>query len=133
MTQIDSSSRLAALIRAQVASLGNRRTGTATTRKESARRGAVHGTGTEQDLASVIARRVAAIEPGDPERRRKAFRVFLESVLLAEFGESLMNDARFYQLVEDVHRQMEAEPEVAATIDEASRLLIQGRTDAPSA
>ncbi|MWL90512.1 class I SAM-dependent methyltransferase [Cupriavidus sp. SW-Y-13] len=133
MTQIDSASRLAALIRAQVASLGSRRTNASTARKESARQEAAHGTGTEPDLASVIARRVAAIDPDDPERRRKAFRVFLESVLLAEFGESLMNDARFYQLVEDVHLQMESEPEVAAAIEEASQLLVQGRPGAQSA
>lgn len=124
MTQIEGPSRLAAMIRAQVASLGGHRTGSAAPRKDAATREAAQGASTEPDLASVIARRVAAIDPDDPERRRKAFRVFLETVLLAEFGESLMNDARFYQLVEDVHRQMESEPEVAAAIEEASRLLI---------
>lgn len=127
MTQIDGASRLAAMIRAQVATLGSRRADAAVPRQDAGKRDpaqGAQGTGTEPDLAGVIARRVAAIDPNDPDRRRKAFRVFLETVLLAEFGESLMNDARFYQLVEDVHRHMESEPEVAAAIEEASRLMI---------
>ncbi|XQM37285.1 hypothetical protein DFLDMN_004169 [Cupriavidus sp. H19C3] len=124
MTQIDQASRLAAMIRAQVASLGGRRAGGLTSRKESTKKEGTPHAATEQDLASVVARRVAAIDPNAPDRRRRAFRVFLETVLLAEFGEPLMNDARFQQLVEDVHRQMEAEPEVAAAMEEAARLLV---------
>ncbi|WP_420997912.1 hypothetical protein ACKI2N_032215 [Cupriavidus sp. 30B13] len=125
MTQIDGPSRLAAMIRAQVATLRDGRAGEAVpARKDGARRDAVQGASTETDLAAVVARRVLAIDPDDPERPRKAFRVFLESVLLAEFGETLMNDARFYQLVDDVQKHMESEPEIAAVIREASQLLI---------
>jgi hypothetical protein len=127
MTQIDGPSRLAAMIRTQVATLGlsARRTEPGTPRKNGPKQASAQGLGNETDLASVIARRVAAIDPDDPERPRKAFRVFLESVLLAEFGEALMNDACFFQLVDDVQQQMESEPEIAAAIRESSRLLTQ--------
>lgn len=124
MTQIDGASRLAAMIRTEVASLGSRRTNASGTRKEASKRDATHAAGQDPDLAAVIARRIAAIDPNDANRGRKAFRVFLESVLLAEFGEALMNDAHFYQLVDEVQKQMETDPEIAAAIKEATRLLI---------
>lgn len=125
MTQIDGASRLAALIRTQVATLGKTagRAEAGGAKNEAVSGGARKRTANDGDLASVIARRVSAIDPNDPDRPRKAFRVFLESVLLAEFGEALMNDARFFQLVDDVQKQMESEPEIAEAIKEASRLL----------
>ncbi|HEV8690641.1 MAG TPA: hypothetical protein VGQ91_10125 [Ideonella sp.] len=80
-----------------------------------------------EDLASTIARRVAAIEHTDPDRRRKAFRVFLESVLLDEWGPQLINDPGFYQLVAHVHGQMEASAELRAMMElAADRLLGPG-------
>jgi hypothetical protein len=71
------------------------------------------------DLFAHVGERVKAIDRDDPDRGRKAFRVFLESVLLGELGESLINDPQFYRVVDDVQRQMEADPEVAASIDAA--------------
>jgi hypothetical protein len=44
---------------------------------------------------TLIAERVRALDPADPDRGRKAFRIFLESVLLAELGEELINDHGF--------------------------------------
>jgi hypothetical protein len=73
---------------------------------------------------SVIARRVQAIDPGDPDRRRKAFRVFLESVLLAELGEALINDPGFYQLVDQVQSRMQTDADLARAMDEAADLLL---------
>lgn len=76
-----------------------------------------------------MARRVQAIDPTDPDRYRKAFRVFLESVLLAEFGADLVNDAGFHRLVEDVHAQMNADSELADSIaSAAARMLATGST-----
>ncbi|HEX5682663.1 MAG TPA: hypothetical protein VFY73_01400 [Ideonella sp.] len=79
----------------------------------------------EEDLATSIARRVAAIDQADPERRRKAFRVFLESVLLDEWGPQLINDPGFYQLVESVQVQMETDPVLQALMDEAADRLVR--------
>lgn len=76
------------------------------------------------DLAAAMARRIAAIDPADPERRRKAFRVFLESLLLHEWGDQLLNDPGFHQLVDSVHAQMEGSPQLVSLIQEvADRLL----------
>lgn len=51
-------------------------------------------------------------------------RVFLESVLLAELGESLINDDGFYQLVEQVQQQMAADSGLAEIMDQAADLLL---------
>jgi hypothetical protein len=79
-----------------------------------------------QDLFALLGQRMRSIDRNDPDRGRKAFRLFLESVLLAELGESLMNDPQFYRLVDDVQRQMESDPRVAASIGEAIGQLLSG-------
>ena len=81
---------------------------------------------TQRRLDQLISQRMAAIPPDDPDRRRKAFRLFLESVLLNELGENLLNDPGFSQLIDTVQLQMESMPETAATIQEATRLLLDG-------
>jgi hypothetical protein len=74
---------------------------------------------------SLIAERVRALDPADPERGRKAFRIFLESVLLAELGEELINDHGFYELVDQVQRTMEASPQIAAAMSKAVARLLE--------
>jgi hypothetical protein len=79
-----------------------------------------------EDLASAIARRITAIDKTDPDRRRKAFRVFLESVMLDEWGQQLINDPGFQQLVDNVQSQMETRADLRELMQEAaSRLLAE--------
>ena len=78
-----------------------------------------------RDLAAVIARRVQAIDATDPDAGRRAFRLFLESVLLLELGEDLINDPAFYQLVDDVEGQMRADAELAPLMERAGDLLLE--------
>ena len=131
MTQIDASSSLAAVIRRQVSSLarpGNAQ-GLASARGDRAPRLSVdsRASSAPSDLAAIVASRVAAIDPDDPGRRRKAFRVFLESVLLAELGgDTLINDPGFYRLVDDVQLRMEADADLARSIDDAAVWLLDG-------
>ena len=63
----------------------------------------------QENLGSLIELRVRQIGRDDPQRGRKAFRVFLEAVLLSHFGEGLMNDPRFFQMVDDIQLAMEAD------------------------
>lgn len=76
-------------------------------------------------LDSLVAQRVAALTHDDPHRRRKVFRIFLESVLTMEFGTQLIGDSGFDQLVEQVLVQMESDPELSAMIDAATQALIE--------
>ena len=125
MTRISSDGveSLAAVIRRQVESLGRpvasapivrMQPGEARTKKRAK----------SQDLASVVARRVRALDPTDPEASGKAFHVFLESVLLAELGEHLINDPAFHQLVDGVQRQMASDPALAAMMQKAAEALL---------
>jgi len=116
---INPSAQIAALIRSQVASL--RKTSGSSGGKDKARQGKLPQ---EHDIAGLIAQRVLVIAPDDPQRERKAFRIFLESVLLAELGGELINDPAFYQMVEDVQLQMESDPGLASAVSQAARLLL---------
>lgn len=122
---------LAAIIRRQVTSLA-RAPGNASARgsarSPTGRADAPAEREPASDIAALIARRVQAIDPDDPNRQRKAFKVFLESVLLAEFGDGLINDAGFHQLVDDVHSEMEADDELASAIRAATARLLAPST-----
>ena len=61
-------------------------------------------------LTALIEQRVRQIGADDPQRGRKAFRVFLEAVLLSHFGEALVADPKFFQLVDEVQGSLEADP-----------------------
>jgi hypothetical protein len=128
MTRIDGTARLAEIIRRQVDAARDaaRRPSANDQATRAAGGGAPTGTG---PLADVVARRIRGIDEADPDRRRKAFRIFLESALLAELGQQLINDPGFYELVAQVQAQMEADTALASAIDEAGDLLLgAGRT-----
>jgi len=130
MTQIDSAVQLAALIRRQVAALrAPARPGrvVASPDGELPKSSKPGGAESHDDVAGLISRRVRSIDPDDPQRARKAFRVFLESVLLSELGDGLINDPGFYQMVDHVQNQMEADPHLAHAIQEAAAVLLSER------
>lgn len=71
-------------------------------------RGRAADAGAHSDaLDRLIELRVRGIRRDDPQRGRKAFRVFLEVVLLSELGEGLLADPRFFQLLDDVQAALE--------------------------
>jgi len=121
MTSIDSTAQLAALIRSQVASLKK----AAPRQKQT--RPSMSQSSEERDIANLVAQRVSIIDPEDPQRERKAFKVFLESVLISELGDELANDPAFYIMVEEVQQQMEADPELALSMQQASRILLNNK------
>lgn len=118
---IQNVSQLVAILQAQLAA----KTANAATLRRSSAKDSGKTPSQQPQLESLIARRVASIDVNDPQRGRKAFRVFLESVLLAQFGEQLINDAQFYQMVEQVHTTMEADPQLAAMIEQAIQVLLK--------
>lgn len=81
-------------------------------------------TGETKNLNTLIGQRIKSIDPNDPQRGRKAFRVFLESVLLSHLGENLINDPKFYQMVDDIQNAMESDPAVSAQIESAVAHLL---------
>jgi len=122
MTGIASVGQLVAVIQAQFAARTRAATGRAAPRQPRTAR--------ERDagpLQALIELRVRQIGADDPGRGRKAFRVFLESVLLAELGEELNADPRFHQLVDDVQRALEADKRCAPLVRDAITYLLGGK------
>ncbi len=79
--------------------------------------------GRHPEPTALVDKRIQAISRDDPNRG-KTFRVFLESVLLAELGEILVNDPQFANLVDDIQRAMEADSSVRKSIDLAVSQLL---------
>lgn len=78
-----------------------------------------------KDVNTLVAQRVLAIASDDPHRRRKAFRIFLESILIHEFGDALINDPAFHTLVDNVQQTMERNTELLTAIDTAGEFLLE--------
>jgi len=132
MSSIDSVQQIVATIRAEIAmriSPGERQARAAQMRqagKSKAGSPAQH----RQRMSKLIGERVKALDADDPKRGRKAFRIFLESVLLAELGDALINDPGFYQMVDDVQQAMEQDPQIADAIGKAVNILLAPQTNA---
>jgi len=120
---LDPAQQLAALIRVQVASLRRRQGGG---RAASTPAGTpADSASAQQDLSAIVAQRIRAIPRDDPQRERKAFRLFLETVIVAELGTALVNDPSFAVMIDHVQRQMESDPQLAQASLEAARALLR--------
>lgn len=73
-------------------------------------------------LRQTLARRIKAVDAHDPRFQEKATALFVESILLSEFGDGLVNDAGFRIMIRDVAGAMSADP---ATADELARLFAE--------
>lgn len=122
MTTVDASQRLALLLRTQMAAFK------APTQGRRSRMTGSQAPNQAPDLAAVVAQRIQALSPDDPDRKRKALRIFLESLLLQQLGGSLLHDASFTDMVDSVQRQMEADREIAEAAAALSDLLLSGVT-----
>ena len=127
MSSIDSVHQIVAAIRAEMTARVNNTAGQQV-RTTASRPTNKPGIGTpaqqQQRMGNLISQRVKSLDPDDPKRGRKAFRIFLESVLLAELGDSLINDPAFYQMVDDVQLAMEEDPHIADAIGKAVASLL---------
>ncbi len=125
MTRIDPSAQLLAQIRAQAL----------TVKKQVSERGPAErseqqrtvAAETKQDLLAQVALAVKDISPDDPERRRKAFRFYLQAVLARECHVSARDDPAFKELVDRVQDAMEADPRLRAAIASAGDVLLRGQ------
>ena len=112
MTSIDPRHRLAATLQ-QVGGLQGRRRLTGASSKAAT-----------QLAAEVLMQRLRALDASDPQRRHKAVRLYLESAFAGEFGNEVLNDPAFEQMVEAVQSQMQEDPEIAAAMEKAADLLL---------
>jgi len=75
-------------------------------------------------VSELIALEVSKIRRDDPERGRKAFRIFVDRILVGHFGDHVARDPSFHQLVDDVHTQMEGSPAIAPLVRKAIAHLL---------
>lgn len=118
MTTIDPHRRLAAAL--QKASPLRERGRSKTETSTAAHRAAV----------DLMAHRLRSLDPADPQRRHKAIRIYLESELTREFGQGLLNDPSFAQMVDAVQSQMQEDAETAIAMEKVADLLLAA--DPPS-
>jgi hypothetical protein len=110
--------QIAAALRLQMAALGTAQKATkGPSHKSNSKRPRSSGATHEPDIAERIAVRLQAVSSDDPLFKRKILRIFLESVITAEFGASLQNDPRFGALIDGVQAHMESDQELSALID----------------
>lgn len=120
MTIIDPRSTLAVTLREQIAALRVRS-------HPPANASSAIGSPPRQaaEMLSVLAQRIRGLDPTDPERGTKAVRLFLEGELVKEFGDALLNDASFPELVDAVQKQMRDDREMAAAVDTLGAWLLE--------
>ena len=70
-----------------------------------------------EGLESVLRRKISALDRRSPEGRSQAVRVFVESVLAAEFGEALLADPRLGELLGEVSASLREDPEIREQLD----------------
>lgn len=66
-----------------------------------------------------------AIRRDDPNRRRKAFRVYLQALLARECGVRRIEDPEFQDLVDRVLDTMESDPRLKGAVETAGDLLLE--------
>ena len=119
VTTIDPRMQLAAALQAQLAAVRDR----ARVPQRARAAGAAAPPGAQ---AAGLAQRIVAIDRGDPDRRRKAVRVYLESELAREFGAGLLNDPSLPQLLDAVQQRMQEDAAIAAAVEAVGDLLLAG-------
>jgi hypothetical protein len=121
MTSVDSTSRFLAELRGKVAVYARASAG-----KSPRDKGLPAGEKSPlRDARGTIPQRVLAIDLKDPDRRRRAFRIFLESVIIDEFGEDLLNDPDFLRIIDSVHQSMQQDASLQSAIDKAGEFLLE--------
>ncbi|QCX49354.1 hypothetical protein [Ralstonia pseudosolanacearum] len=123
MSSIDPTSKLLAHIRAEA--LTWRRDMSAPTGRNPSASSALNTPRNTDDLLARVAQAVVAIDPDDPSRKRKAFRIYLGSVLANELGLHVLNDPGFDDLIGRAQDSMEQNAQLHAAMERAGALLLE--------
>lgn len=79
--------------------------------------------GADRPLEGAVAARLRQLDATDPGFAEQATEVFVETVLLAEFGAQMTNDAQFRGVIRSVAREMRSQADTAAELDRLLRSL----------
>ena len=70
------------------------------------------------ELNTKIVTQIKQIEPNDAQRNQKAIHIFLENILIWQFGDELLNDSDFSRLVSEVKEALEKVPITTQLFDQ---------------
>ena len=70
------------------------------------------------ELNTKIVTQIKQIEPNDAQRNQKMMHIFLENVLIWQFGDELLNDSDFSRLVSEVKEALEKVPITTQLFDQ---------------
>lgn len=70
-----------------------------------------------EGLESILRRRISALDRRSPEGKARATRVFVESVLVAEFGEALLADAGLGEMLGEISAALREDPQLREQLD----------------
>jgi hypothetical protein len=87
------------------------------------------GQATTSSAATHLAQRIREIRPDDPQRRRRAFRAFLEGGLVDLLGAPATTDAAFQRVVDRVHEAMSASPDFTLAVERVADTLLQAASE----
>ena len=124
MTAIDPAQGLAAALRTQRAAGPQRPRARPQGGSATGDRRAAH------TVSGAVAQRIAALAPHDPERPRKAVRIYFEAELAREFGAALLNDPDFPTLLDAIQERMQHDAHTAAAVQALGTLLLAGKAKA---
>ncbi|WP_284620599.1 hypothetical protein [Aquabacterium humicola] len=79
----------------------------------------------ERDAMQRVQVQLGQLAAGDPDAPRKAFRLFLESVFIEQFGEAVVLDPAFFAMVDEVQRQMEGHAELRRRMEALARSILK--------
>lgn len=77
-----------------------------------------------QSHVATLASRLGALRPDDAQRPRKALRLFIEAVLLDEFGSELVLTTEFESLVDRALSAIEGDESLRDTLLQATQELL---------
>jgi hypothetical protein len=126
MTRIDPQGALSTLLRSELAAVRERG------RPAGAAVGEAPSAGGASALAAAVAQRVNALAAADPDRRRKAVRIFLETVFLQELGAGLLNDPTFPTMVDAVQARLAGDAQLAAASQALADVLLKEAGQCPA-
>jgi hypothetical protein len=69
------------------------------------------------ELRALIHDRIKSLDPQETQYQHKAKRLFLESVMAWEFGNDIVRDQEFSDMIADIQETLETTPEIKRQFD----------------
>lgn len=122
MDRIKSLNSIVEVVRAQISSRthsSKRRSSSASTASGTARTQKL----SQQDLRRSIAEKISALDPNNQRELDRSKQIFLESVVLWEFGGDLINDPTFPELIDKIKSTLDQNQDAAQHFENMIRNL----------